>query len=201
MMPPFMLDGFLRTLKECASGTDGRVVRAMCHPLIPIRELGRRLAERAEALYEEGDGQVDVIGHSMGGIVTREAARRRGHGPRLRVARLFCIASPHRGAGFLAPYWPHHQAQALRLGSTYLDELNADPSSHDFEIHTFRLHHDLLISEDSAHAVGQTHYDWPPLALWFPTHSQAQWDLRLRATVVGMLLGHLAPAPPVGATP
>ncbi|NDD31301.1 MAG: alpha/beta fold hydrolase, partial [Proteobacteria bacterium] len=188
MMPAFALDGFRRTIAACATDTQGRVISQACHPVLPIRVQGDRLAARAEPLYALGDGKVDVIAHSMGGIVTREAARHlRPRG--LRVARLFCLASPHQGAGFLAPYTPHHQARDLSLRSSYLDELNADPSSHDFEIHTFRLHRDRLISAESAHAVGDRHYDWPPLTRWFSTHAQAQWDIRLRAAVIGLLLG------------
>lgn len=189
MSPPWVLNPFLRTLKSCASRTQGRIVQAACHPFIPIRDLGRRLAARMEALCEEGDG-IDVIGHSMGGIVTREAARQRG-GPRLRVARLFCIASPHAGAGLIAKLTPHHHAQALRVGSAYLDELNADPTSHDFEIHTFRLQKDLVISAESAHAVGGKHYDWPSSRRWITSHAQSQWDVRFCAAVVGLLLGRI----------
>lgn len=191
MSPAFALDGFVRTLRRCATQVDGRVVRVPCHPLVPIRSLGTQLAERAEKLYEQGDGRVDVIAHSMGGIVTREAARQGLGRTGLRIARLFCLSSPHRGAGFLAPYTPHPHARALSVRSRYLDELNEDPTSRDFEIHTFRLHRDLLISRESAHAVGHSHYDWPPLLRWLSTHAQAQWDLRFRAVVIGMLLGHL----------
>lgn len=147
-----------------------------------------------ERLYAEGDGRIDVVGHSMGGIVTRDAARHR-HG--LKVARLFSLSSPHRGAGWLAPYTPHPHAQALRPQSTFLAEVNADPTSHDFEIHTFRLHHDRLISAESAHAVGHTHYDWPSLRPWLSSHASTQWDIRICTAVVGMLLGHVKADPAV----
>lgn len=194
LMPACMLDGFYDTLRLCTTASAERIVRVQCHPMVDLKDLGALLAHRAESLYEEGDGFVDVIAHSMGGIVTREAARAVAHRPRLRVRRVFCLATPHQGAGFLASLAPHPQAQALCEGSTYLAELNGDGSSSDFEMHTFRLRGDVLVSAESAHAVGTTHHDWEPANPWLPPHAQAQWDIRIRAAVVGLLLGHLQAA-------
>src|SRR5687767_10723716 len=46
----------------------------------------------------EATTEVDVIGVSMGGLVARYAAVPRPGERRLRIARLFTIAAPHRGA-------------------------------------------------------------------------------------------------------
>lgn len=68
--------------------------------------------------------EVDVVGVSMGGLVARHAARRE----RLRIRRLFTLATPHRGARTAALPLPLAQPRVadMRPGSPFLAALDAD---------------------------------------------------------------------------
>ncbi|MFC1766418.1 esterase/lipase family protein [Planctomycetota bacterium] len=60
--------------------------------------------------------QADVIAHSMGGLVSRYAAMEVPGKPRLRIAHLFTIATPHQGALISIPPSPDPRARhAFRL--------------------------------------------------------------------------------------
>lgn len=69
-----------------------------------VSENGRELAARLEALVEAWPTPVDevvLVGHSMGGLVVRSACHYADAGGLAwvsRVRRVFCLASPHRGA-------------------------------------------------------------------------------------------------------
>lgn len=64
-------------------------------PLADIDSFAEQLHERIEALLAEtGADRVALVGHSMGGLVSRAYLLR--HGPN-RVAKLITLASPHQG--------------------------------------------------------------------------------------------------------
>lgn len=71
---------------------------------LPIAENGRRLAERLDALHAAWPVPVEeitLIGHSMGGLVSRSACSHaaRGKQPWMAALRhLVCLGSPHHGA-------------------------------------------------------------------------------------------------------
>lgn len=78
--------------------------------------------------------EVDVIGVSMGGIVARAAAgimARPGARKRLRIARLFTLATPHRGAPIAKRLCPDATARDMRPGCDFLRRLSAAPMSHE----------------------------------------------------------------------
>jgi len=66
------------------------------------------------------EGPVDLVGHSLGGLIARVWAQELGGAPR--VERLVTLAAPHHGtaAAFLLP-----QARDLRPGSPFLARLEA----------------------------------------------------------------------------
>ena len=76
--------------------------------------------------------EVDVVAVSMGGLVARYAAvpeREGDTGRRLRVARMFTISTPHRGAS-LAGFPTFHRLQIdMRSDSTFLRKLEAAESA------------------------------------------------------------------------
>src|SRR5512142_1524910 len=53
----------------------------------------RRLTETIETAYQETGGKVHLIGHSLGGIIARSAARQHAS----KVASVITLASPFRG--------------------------------------------------------------------------------------------------------
>jgi pimeloyl-ACP methyl ester carboxylesterase len=78
-----------------------------------------------------GEGaDVDVVGISMGGLVGRMCAAN----TRLRVARVFTIGTPHRGAQWASILAMDDAARCMRAGSAFLQELDAAPLP---EIHAY----------------------------------------------------------------
>jgi triacylglycerol esterase/lipase EstA (alpha/beta hydrolase family) len=90
----------------------------------------RRSAEQLAAFVERacakaGAERVDIVAHSMGGVVARYYLERLGGATR--VGRLITIASPHRGT-VLGRYGVVRGARQLAAGSSLLAEL-ATPAS------------------------------------------------------------------------
>jgi len=74
-----------------------------------------------------GANSVHLVGHSLGGLVVRDAVQHRGLAGLVRTA--VTIATPHAGAA-LARYVPGPAARQMRPGSTFLAELAAGPVDH-----------------------------------------------------------------------
>ena len=110
----------------------------------PIRDLALQVAERADTiLRESGAAQLDVVGFSMGAIVTRYRIQKCGGHQRVR--RYVSIAGPHRGTvhAWLSPFTG---VRDMRPGSALLRELEAtDAQWGDVEVHCFWTRFDLVI--------------------------------------------------------
>ncbi len=134
--------------REIIDATSGSAteVALVAYPLLgDIDRCARATVEAVRARWP-GDDQdqtvpVDVVGLSMGGLVARWAAlapaqrrellAKRGEPagedfPRLRIARLFTFATPHRGSA-LARLGFSRAARDMRPGSEFLADLDADP--------------------------------------------------------------------------
>lgn len=83
-----------------------------------IASSGRRLARYLERLAGEGIGKVDLVCHSMGGLVALEAIRA-GGAPFVR--RVVTIATPHQGVQWRGPVIGRSGPQ-LRFGNAFLSE-------------------------------------------------------------------------------
>lgn len=83
-----------------------------------------QVARRVETLCREtGADRVALVGHSMGGLVSRAYLRRYGGA---RVARLVTLATPHRGS-ILARYGLGRNAREMEPGKPWLRELELSP--------------------------------------------------------------------------
>ncbi len=94
-------------------------------PALSITRLSERVADKMDELAEKTrEKQVYVIGHSMGGLVSRYY----GNSPRGvgRVKKLITIASPHKGTR-LAVLGIGKNAREMVPGSVFLNELNSKP--------------------------------------------------------------------------
>lgn len=133
--------------------------------------------------------EVDVIGISMGGLVARHAARAQGDGVRrLRIHTLFTIGTPHQGAKLAKlPTFDKRQID-MRPGSEFLEELNADPTTQDFEIVAYAYLDDGIVGVARTALPGQ--FPW-----WLPgepfpfSHMAAVSDSRILADIVQRLRG------------
>ncbi|MEM6750765.1 MAG: hypothetical protein AAF612_09880, partial [Planctomycetota bacterium] len=123
---------------------DDRVLPIDMAFVFTTEQARRRVIERViDRFGTDAQGrppEVDVVGFSMGGLVARytalpprpEVATDKDRGlPRLQIARLFTIATPHRGAQ--AATWPTLDAMVMdmRPGSSFLAYLDAagDPDA------------------------------------------------------------------------
>ncbi len=94
-------------------------------PALSITELSDRVADKMDEIAEKtGEKQVYLVGHSMGGLVSRYYANSaRGDG---RIKGLITIASPHRGTK-IAVLGIGKNAREMVPGSDFLSALNSTP--------------------------------------------------------------------------
>jgi len=129
---------------------------------------GSSLEERAAALaaYVErvsaatGEAQVDLVAHSLGGLVARLAIAEHGLGPRLRT--LVTLGTPHRGT-YPARYANTEITRDLRPGSELMERLSRSPLPAGLRTITFFSANDLFVlPADSAVLEGATQIDATP---------------------------------------
>ena len=102
----------------------GRVTTLNYSPLTAdVASAAERLGRHVERICDQtGYEQVNVIGHSLGGVIARYYVQRRG-GDR-RVGTVVTLGSPHAGTG-LARLLPLPVARQLRPGAQVIRELAA----------------------------------------------------------------------------
>jgi triacylglycerol lipase len=132
-----------------------RLARAGLGPIVGFEywTLGRTAAAaRQLAWFVEhvqamtGAAQVDVIGHSMGGVVARYyVAMLGGDGP---VANLVTLGSPHAGTEMSAA-GIGHASRELLVGSKLLARLHAAPAPSITRVTTILSHADALVPATS----------------------------------------------------
>lgn len=110
----------------------------------PIGELARQLGGRVEALRREsGHGRIDLVGFSMGALVSRTYIQREGG--RETVRRFVSISGPHAGT-LGAQVLPLEGVRDMRPGSALLRDLASDAEPWgDVEVHVLYTPFDLMI--------------------------------------------------------
>lgn len=138
--------------------------------------------------------EVDVVGVSMGGLVARYAAvpslsDKEGGGRRLRIARLFTISSPHRGAAWaVLPTFSRLHAD-MRPRSEFLRGLtDAESAAAGYEIYPYVRLGDMIVGVANAAPQGQVAW-WVPGAMFQDAHVMAAVDPRILADVARRLRG------------
>lgn len=97
-----------------------------------IERIGLLVARRARAL---GPGPYDIAGVSMGGLVARWLADPECAGAaHVPAARIFTLATPHRGAVLARAIRPDRAASAMRPGSAFLRRLDARLPHAEYEL-------------------------------------------------------------------
>lgn len=111
----------------------------------PIPELARLVERAADALSTE---RIDVVGFSMGALVSRYFIQRLSG--KERVRRFVSIAGPHAGTA-LARFLPGSGVRDMRRASALLTELASDPDPWgSVEVHTLWTPFDLMIRPTSS---------------------------------------------------
>lgn len=158
----------------------------------------RQVIEAVDRAFPSDDPQytteVDVIGVSMGGLVARYAAvpsfsDKEGGGRRLRIARLFTISSPHRGAAWaVLPTFSRLHAD-MRPRSEFLRGLSdAESAAAGYEIYPYVRLGDMIVGVANAAPQGQVAW-WVPGEMLQDAHVMAAVDARILADVARRLRG------------
>lgn len=135
--------GHRRTLEA-----EGRATRAVSLGL-PYRSAGvyaRKLARVLRELYARFPGEdVDVVAHSMGGVILRLVlAREPSLAPRIR--RIVTLGSPHHGTAVLRWIRFGPVYRLMSRGSSFLDALPAFATvAPEAEVTTIASAHDLIV--------------------------------------------------------
>jgi pimeloyl-ACP methyl ester carboxylesterase len=134
--------------------------------------------------------EVDVIAVSMGGLVARYAAAepmKKDVSPRrLRIARLFTISSPHRGAALAGLPTLNRLQIDMRAGSNFLRKL--DKSERDYQLIPYVRLNDIIVGEENAAPAGGTAW-WVPAEPFQDSHLFAIADPRIVADIARRLRG------------
>ena len=168
----------------------------------------RRVTDAVQRSFPSGDPdfttEIDVVGYSMGGLVARYAAAppATSHGRRLKIARLFTISTPHRGADLAGlPALFGRLQLDMRQDSRFLARLNrrndAGPDSGRYELLAYTRLGDGVVGEHNSFPAGHTPL-WVPNLPLEPSHLIAFTDPRIVADIARRLRGEppLATGPP-----
>jgi pimeloyl-ACP methyl ester carboxylesterase len=116
----------------CADSGRGAVdIRGTARPTADtsITDIASLLAWYVYRSYSSRGTSIDLVGHSMGGLIIRDAldhAGQRGFPPYLRVREVVTIATPY--AGMPARSFCPVQCQQMSYGSSYLADLSRSAS-------------------------------------------------------------------------
>ncbi len=120
-------------------------------------DLEARGAELAEFLEEvlsvTGEPQVDIVAHSMGGVVTRVAILHCGLGHAIR--RVVTLGSPHGGT-FAARLGNTPVTHDMRPNSEFLERLAGEPLPSTVDMTSFWSSSDLVIMPPESAALSGT---------------------------------------------
>ena len=184
-----------RELRRLTS--DDRVVEVSYDYLGPMDAARRSVVDAVDRHFPCNDPtftrEVDVVAISMGGVVARHAAAPMGasaRGKRLKIARLFTISSPHRGADMAAlPALLGRTQIDLRAGSAFLRDLERrEADGPAYEILPYARLGDHVVGEANAAPAGMTPF-WVPNILLEGAHLMAFSDPRILADIARRLRG------------
>ena len=133
--------------------------------------------------------EVDIIAISMGGLVTRYAMLENGDGlPRLRVARMFGIAVPHKGARLAELPTTDQRQKDMRKGSDFLEFLNGTQDYEPYVLYSYARLGDTIVGIENVTLDGESVW-WVPNKPFEGAHLQAQHDPRFLADIARRLRG------------
>ncbi len=110
----------------------------------PIEALAAQVDEAADSLLADGAGRLDLVGFSMGALVSRYWLQRLDGKARCR--RFVSISGPHRGTAqaFWLPFFAG--VRQMSPGSALLRDLEADEDPFgDVDVHCLWTPYDLMI--------------------------------------------------------
>ena len=145
-----------------------------------IEELGKQLADFTAKHVRHGR-KFDLVGFSMGGLVSRYYVQRLGG--EKHVAHLITIAAPHHGTVF-ARLHPGAGAAEMRRDSAFLRDLATDDAKLSrVKFTTFHTPLDLVVVPASSAVMPQARN----VRVWAPLHPSLILEKRCIRAVAGVL--------------
>lgn len=144
-----------------------------------LRQIRRRGWEKQE---------IDIIGHSMGGVVGRALLM---HPEAPRAARLFTLATPHRGAVLAERVRPDAAARDLRSGSAFLESLDRALAGRPYELICYATLRDWWVGARNTAPAGidPIWLDADRFGKGFMAHFMINTDRRILADLAMRLRG------------
>jgi pimeloyl-ACP methyl ester carboxylesterase len=156
-----------------------------------MAELRRRLIAAVDRKFHSDDPQftveVDAVGHSMGGLIARYAAAPSddtSQSRRLKINRLFTIATPHTGAG-AARHGVTRFHKDLAPDSAFLKYLDAHFADASYTLIPYALLGDKFVGTPHTAPPGQSPWWLASTALF--RHPSAMSDRRILADIARRL--------------
>jgi triacylglycerol esterase/lipase EstA (alpha/beta hydrolase family) len=116
-------------------------------PYADIEHYAEQLAAKVDAVCAAtGAQRVALVGHSMGGLVSRAYVRRFGAA---RVERIITIGTPHHGS-VLAWTYPGRSLVQMRPGNAWVVELNRDEGKPSVPMVSIWSRHDSMVAPQAS---------------------------------------------------
>lgn len=156
----------------------------------------RQQMEKAIAGILQGRAEFDLIGVSMGGLVSRVLASKESihseGGPTpfenpLKARRVFTLASPHRGALLAEKIRPNSAARDMMPESRFLKHLDAQLDQRDYELTCYSRIRDGWVGATRSSPPGFG-VIWTPGLIW-GSHFTVSFDARVLADLCRHLRG------------
>ena len=173
-------------------GDDAEIVTVSPGFTLTMRDARDMLIRKVETLPGTETGgawtvEVDVVAVSMGGLVAAYAAMpREDGGRRLRIARLFTICTPHRGATLAAVPSLEPRVADMRKGSEFLAQM--ERTERGYELVPYGRLGDQIVGAENTAPSGMTPWwvETPALQL---SHIDCYRDTRIVADISRRLRG------------
>lgn len=177
------------------TGADRALVMPISYPFHGgLDSIADEVVMRVERKWPGDDPEwtteIDVVGHSMGGIVARLAALPPLDGnprKRLRIRTLYTISSPHRGARMARHIALGAAARAMRPGSDTLARLDDALPDARYELVCYAQLNDWIVGARNAAPPGREPI-WTGGTLLF-SHTFSKFNRRILADIALRLRG------------
>lgn len=175
--PHLLIAGLAQRLRMCTSGKPSDFLIISYVDATDLNEAADRVVREVNDRWPSSVAgetvPVDVVGLSMGGVVARLAALPacerptvdgapvwNGHGAptgaRLKIVRLYTLASPHTGARLARIAALDDAARAMRAGSAFLNRLNEALPKAEYTLVCYAHTGDVTVGARNAAPPGMT---------------------------------------------
>lgn len=152
------------SIRELTGASEEMVISTSYPHDDTIEEPAQRVVDLVDEHFPTDDPrfttEVDVVAISMGGLVARLAAddpvhRGKPDGRRLNIARLYTLATPHRGARMARHIRIDEASRDMRPGSDFITELNERADHERYTVVAYAALHDRMVGATNTAPPGQ----------------------------------------------